>query len=61
MRIKKPTREEQRRKAILLQARGAGRAPNGELVRQPPPVTLPKVGGLTLEEIAAKYGVDEGK
>ncbi len=47
---------EQRRKSLLAQMRGTARKPDGTLQHEPPPVTLPVVKFLTLDEIEAKYG-----
>jgi len=46
----------QRSKALLLQMRGDARNNKGELQREAPPVSLPKLAIPTLSEIEAKYG-----
>lgn len=46
----------QQAKALLIQMRGTARKNNGELIREPPPVTLPALKVLTLAEIEQKYG-----
>jgi hypothetical protein len=52
-------RKEQQRKALIAQARGTARKPDGTLQRQPAKVTLAPVRGPTLDEIEARYGAPD--